>query len=93
MIVSGRATFTGYLLDTTGAIQLAGAERLLHHAHNFSTGIPAYGTLLQAYFGNGYPSGGHSVLASVGWLSGQDLIWLYTVFQALELSVMALVLT
>jgi hypothetical protein len=92
-IVSLRLTFTGYLLDTTGAIQIAGAERLLHHAHDFSTGIPAYGTTLAAYFGNGYPSGGHGVLASVGWLSGQDLIWLYSPFQALELSLTALVLT
>lgn len=92
ILVAGRVTFTGYLLDTTGAIQIAGAERLLHHAHNFSTGLPAYGTTLAAYFGNGYPSGGHSVLASVGWLSGQDLIWLYSLFQALELSLVALVL-
>lgn len=91
-IVSLRLTFTGYLLDTTGAIQIAGAERLLHYAHDFSTGIPAYGTTLAAYFGNGYPSGGHGVLASVGWLSGQDLIWLYSPFQALELSLTALVL-
>lgn len=93
ILVAGRATFTGYLLDTTGAIQVAGAERLLHHAHAFSTGLPAYGTTLAAYFGNGYPSGGHSVLASVGWLSGQSLIWLYSIFQALELSLAALCLT
>jgi len=92
VIASGRPTFTGYLLDTTGSIQIAGAERLLHHAHDFSTGIPAYGTTLAAYFGNGYPSGGHSVLASVGWLSGQNLIWLYSIYQALELSLVALVL-
>jgi hypothetical protein len=93
ILVAGRVTFTGYLLDTTGAIQIAGAERLLHHAHNFSTGLPAYGTTLGAYFGNGYPSGGHSVLGSVGWLSGQSLIWLYSIFQALELSLAALCLT
>ena len=92
-IVSLRLTFTGYLLDTTGAVQIAGAERLLHHAHDFSTGVPIYGTTLQAYFGNGYPSGGHSLLASVGWLSGQNLIWLYSLFQALDLSVLALVLS
>jgi hypothetical protein len=93
VIAAGRPTFTGYLLDTTGAVQIAGAERLLHHAHDFSTGIPAYGTTLAAYFGNGYPSGSHGVLASVGWLSGQNLIWLYSVFQALGLSMVALVLT
>jgi hypothetical protein len=93
ILVAGRVTFTGYLLDTTGAIQMAGAERLLHHAHHFSTGLPAYGATLAGYFGNGYPSGGHSVLASIGWLSGQDLIWLYSPFQALELSLVALCLT
>lgn len=92
-IVAGRPTFSGYLLDTTGAIQIAGAERLLHHAHNFSTGVPAYGTAMTDYFGKGYPSGAHSVLASVGWLSGESLIWLYSIYQALELSLLALVLT
>jgi hypothetical protein len=91
-IAAGRVTFPGYLLDTTGGIQIAGAERLLHHAHDFSNGLPAYGTTLGAYFGNGYPSGGHGVLASVGWLSGQSLIWLYSPFQALDLSLVALVL-
>lgn len=91
-IVAGRPTFSGYLLDTTGAIQVAGATRLLHHAHNFLPGVPAYGTTLTAYFGNAYPSGGHGVLAAVGWLSGQDPIWLYSVFQALELGMLALVL-
>jgi hypothetical protein len=93
VLAAGRLTFTGYLLDTTGAVQLAGAERILHHAHDFLPGVPAYGTTLTAYFGNSYPSGGHGVLASVGWLSGQDLIWLYTPFQALELGVAALGLT
>lgn len=93
VIAAGRPTFTGYLLDTTGAIQLAGAERLLHHGHSFLPGVPAYGTTLTAYFGNGYPSGGHGVLAAVGWLSGQNLIWLYSPFQALELGMVALVLT
>jgi hypothetical protein len=91
-IAAGRPTFSGYLLDTTGAIQVAGAERLLHHAHSFLPGVPAYGTTLTAYFGNAYPSGGHGVLAAVGWLSGQDLIWLYSIFQALELGMLALVL-
>lgn len=90
-IAAGRVTFSGYLLDTTGAIQIAGAERLLQHGHAFS-GPPAYGTTLAAYFGNAYPSGGHGVLAAVGWLSGQSLIWLYSVYQALEISMLALVL-
>ncbi len=90
-IVAARVTFTGYLLDTTGAIQVAGAERLLHFGHDFSGGLlPGLGTQLAAYFGKSYPTGGHGVLASVGWLSGQSLIWLYSPFQAAELGITAL---
>jgi hypothetical protein len=90
-IAVARVTFTGYLLDTTGAIQIAGAERLLHYGHNFAGGLPpGLGSELAAYFGKNYPSGGHGVLASVGWLSGQNLIWLYSPFQAAELGVSAL---
>jgi hypothetical protein len=92
VIFAGRLTFPGYLLDTTGAIQLAGAERLLHHGRDFTNGYPGYGQTLINYFGQGYPSGGHSVLASVGWLSGQDLLWLSAPFQAAELGLAALVL-
>jgi len=92
VIAAGRLTFPGYLVDSTGAIQMAGAERLLHHGRAFA-GIPSvYGATLNAYFGHGYPSGGHSVLASAGWLSGQDLLWLYAPFQAMELAIAALVL-
>jgi hypothetical protein len=93
VIAAGRLTFPGYLLDTTGSVQLMGAERLLHHGREFTDGYPGYGATLVAYFGNGYPSGGHTVLGSVGWLSGQDLLWLYAPFQAVELALAALVLT
>ncbi len=93
VIIAGRLTFPGYLLDTTGSIQLMGAERLLHHGREFTNGFPGYGATLVAYFGNGYPSGGHTVLGSVGWLSGQNLLWLYAPFQAVELALAALVLT
>jgi hypothetical protein len=93
VIAAGRLTFPGYLVDSTGAIQLAGAERLLHHGRNFLAGPSVYGSTLNAYFGHGYPSGAHSVLASTGWLSGQDLLWLYAPFQAMELALAALVLS
>jgi hypothetical protein len=92
VIAAGRLTFPDYLIDTTGAIQLAGAEWLLHHGAHFPASVPGFGTTLNNYFGNGYPSGGHTVLAGVGWLSGQDLLWLYSPFQAVELALTALVL-
>ena len=92
VIAAGRLTFPGYLLDTTGSVQLMGAERLLHHGREFTTGYPGYGATLVAYFGHGYPSAAHTVLGSVGWLSGQDLLWLYAPYQAVELAFAALVL-
>jgi hypothetical protein len=92
VLAAGRLTFPGYLLDTTGAVQLIGAERLLHHGREFTDGFAGYGATLVAYFGHGYPSGAHTVLGSVGWLSGQDLIWLYAPFQAVELALAALAL-
>jgi hypothetical protein len=93
VILAGRRTFSGYLLDTTNGIQLAGAERLLHYGHNFTNGFPGYGQTLVNYFGRGYPSGAHTVLSSVGWLSGQDLLWIYSPYQAMELAFAAMVLT
>jgi hypothetical protein len=92
VIAAGRLTFPDYLIDTTGAIQLAGAEWLLHHGNHFPASIPGFGTTLTNYFGNGYPSGSHTVIGSVGWLSGQNLLWLYSPFQAAELALTALVL-
>jgi hypothetical protein len=87
-----RLTFPGYLLDTTAGIQLQGAARLLAHGHDFTDGYPGYGLTLVRYFGNGYPSGAHTVLAAVGWLSGQDLLWLFSPYQAVELGFAALAL-
>jgi hypothetical protein len=84
-IAALRLTFPGYLLDTTAGIQLQGAARLLSFGHNFTNAYPGYGLTLVRYFGNGYPSGAHTVLGSIGHLSGQDLLWLYSPYQAAEL--------
>jgi len=94
ILAAGRLTFPGYLLDTTAAVQMMGAEWLLHHGNNYSAiaQVPGYGAILAAYFGNGYPTGGHAVWAAVGWLTGQDLLWLYSPFQAFELALSSLVL-
>jgi hypothetical protein len=93
VILAGHVTFPGYLLDTTGAIQLMGAERLISDGHSFT--IPGSGTGLALYgfFGTGYPSGGHTALAGVGKLVGVDLMWLYAPYLAAMLGFAALALT
>jgi hypothetical protein len=90
LIASGRLTFPGYLLDTTAGFHLAGAEWFLHHGQHLPPALPAYGSVLVGYFGGGHPSGANVLLASTGWLSGQDLLWLYFPLQALELGLCAL---
>ena len=83
VLMSGHATFAAYLLDTTAAIQVAGADYLLAHGLDF-TGLAESGYRLQltSYFGAQYPSGSHTVLGGVGRLVGGDLLWLYQPFHA-----------
>ncbi len=93
VILTGHVTFPGYLLDTTGAIQLLGAERLIAHGHSFTIPDSGSGLALSGFFGTGYPSGGHTALAGVGRLVGVDLIWLYAPYLATMLGFAALSLT
>lgn len=92
VLLAGRVTFPGYLLDTTGAIQLMGAQRLVTEGHAFDVPGSGYGLALHGFFGNGYPSGSHSALGGVGRLVGVDLLWLYAPYLATLLGLAALVL-
>jgi hypothetical protein len=91
ILFAGRVTFTGYLLDTTAAVQLTGADHLLHHGRDFlGLGDSSSRQELYQYFGRSYPSGAHTVLAGVGWLTGVDLAWLYSPYMAVLLALAAL---
>lgn len=93
LVLAGTVTFPGYLLDTTAGFHLAAGEYMLHHGASLPHPYPAYGEMLNAYYGRGYPSGGQVLLAATGWLTGQDLLWLYFPFQAASLGFTALLLT
>lgn len=93
LIAAGRLTFPGFLLDTTAGFHLAAGEWMLHHGAPLPAPYPAYGAMLNAYYGHGYPSGGQVLLAATGWLSGQDLLWLYFPFQVFTLALSALAIT
>jgi hypothetical protein len=88
VVLAGRTTLTGYLLDTTSATHLAGADFLLHHGRDFGGLDPntSYGMYLKGYFGTGYPSGGHTALAGTGALVPVDLVWLYQPYMAFLLA-------
>jgi hypothetical protein len=93
LIAAGHLTFPGYLLDTTAGFHLSAGEWMLHHGAPLPPPYHAYGAMLQGYYGHGYPSGGQVLLAVTGWLSGQDLLWLYFPFQVFALALSALALT
>lgn len=91
VLAAGRATLPGYLLDTTGAIQMMGADWLLHHGREYArlAQSPGYGMTMMAYFGSGYPNGGQALLGASGSLTGQNLLWLYFPFQAFAVAAAA----
>lgn len=87
VLLAGRVTLGGYLLDTTVGFHLLGSDYLLEHGRDFSDLPPStYRLTLEAYFGTQYPSGGHTLLGAAGRLVGVDRIWLYQPFIALLLA-------
>ncbi|HLI59515.1 MAG TPA: hypothetical protein VKV21_07590 [Solirubrobacteraceae bacterium] len=92
LIASGRLTFPGYLLDTTAGIHLATAAYVLQHGMHFPAPYHAYGAMLRAYDGSGYPDGGQILLGATGLLTGQSLVWMYFPFQVVALAIASLVL-
>jgi hypothetical protein len=93
VIMAGRPTLAGYLLDTTVGTHLAGAEWALEHGRNFD-GLPptSWGITLVNYFGTQYPTGGHVLMGGVGKLTFQDLIWVYQPFLSTLIALCAPVL-
>jgi hypothetical protein len=87
VILAGRVTVPGYLLDTTVAFHLTGADYLIEHGRDFAR-VPdsALRRMLENYFGTQYPSGGHTLLGGAGRLVGTERIWLYHPFMSLLLA-------
>jgi hypothetical protein len=87
VILSGRVTVPGYLLDTTVAFHLTGSDYLIEHGRDFAR-VPdsAMRTMLENYFGTQYPSGGQTLLGGAGRLVGTERIWLYHPFMSLLLA-------
>jgi hypothetical protein len=86
-LLTGRATFLGYIkLDDT-ATYFAMLDRATHHGYD-ATGLgpSTYETLLDAAYVNGYPLGSLLPLGAAGTLMREDVAWLwqpYVTFLAL----------
>jgi hypothetical protein len=93
IVLSGGATFTGYIkLDDTATF-LALIDRAMSHGRDLSGLAPStYEATLAFNLPSGYPLGSMVPLGVTGQLIGQDNAWLYQPYLALVAAMLALTL-
>jgi hypothetical protein len=89
-VLSGEATFAGYLKIEDTAIWVAITDHVMQHGHDVSGLSPSsYEAILDTYLGHGYPAGSFLPLGVGHVLTGQDVAWLlqpYLAFLAVMLA-------
>ena len=93
VVLSGEATFAGYIkLDDT-ATWLAMTDRLMEHGRDVSgLADSSYEAALDVNLGVGYPVGAFPPLGIGARLVGQDVAWVFQPYQALLAAYMSLAL-
>jgi hypothetical protein len=93
VVLSGQATFAGYIkLDDTATF-LALTDRVMQHGHSLAGLAPSsYEATLSINLGHGYPIGGLLPFGTGGALVGVDGAWLYQPYLAFLAAMLALVL-
>lgn len=78
VVLSGSATFAGYVLLGDNAVHFSLVDHVMEHGSRM-TDLPysSYGEVLRINLGNGYPLGPHFHLASLTALLGTEVAWLY----------------
>ena len=93
VVLSGAATFTGWIKLDDGATWLAFADRLLSDGRNTAGLAPStYEVTLAHNLGNGYPVGAFLPLGIGGRLVRDDLAWVLQPFMAFAAALLALVI-
>ena len=78
IVLSGQATFAGYITLDDTSTWLALTDRVMDHGRTLSGLAPStYQQVLADYFGVGYPLGAFMPLGLGGKLTGQDIAWLF----------------
>ncbi|HKN95276.1 MAG TPA: hypothetical protein VJU60_13155, partial [Thermoleophilaceae bacterium] len=93
IVLSGQATFAGYIkLDDT-ATWLALTDHAMAHGSSLAH-LPAstYGATLHSYLSTGYPLGSFLPLGLGHKLTGQDIAWLFQPYMAFMAAMLALTL-
>ena len=93
VVLSGEATFAGYIkLDDT-ATWLAITDRVMDHGRDLQgLGPSTYEVTLRSYLENGYPVGSFVPLGIAHSITGQDSAWLFQPYIAFLAAMMALAL-
>ena len=93
VLLTGAATFAGYIVLDDTATFLAIGDRVLDEGRSLAGLAPSsYEAVLDAYAAHGYPIGSMLPPAIGHQLTGQDLAWLYQPYLALLAAMLALAL-
>jgi hypothetical protein len=78
IVLSGSATFAGYITLDDTATWLALTDHVMQHGRSLSGLAPStHQQVLRNYLGSGYPLGSFIPLGVGGQLTGQDIAWLF----------------
>jgi hypothetical protein len=78
IVLSGRATFAGYITLDDTSTWLALTDRAMEHGRTLGGLAPStYQQVLTDYFSTGYPLGAFLPLGIAGRLTGNDIAWLF----------------
>jgi hypothetical protein len=91
IVLSGQATFAGYITLDDTATWLGLTDRVMDHGRTLSGLAPStYQQVLTDYLGSGYPLGAFMPLGLGGKLTGQDIAWLFQPTLAFSAAMLAL---
>ena len=78
VVLSGKATFAGYITLDDTSTWLTLTDRAMEHGRTLSGLAPStYQQVLTDYFNSGYPLGAFMPLGVGGRLAGHDIAWLF----------------
>jgi hypothetical protein len=88
VLPAGRASFSSFMALSDSAVHMIGADYLIHHGQSYAhlDLRNSYGQFIEAYYGNGYPSGADTLFGGSALLLGLPLIWAFQPFCGLILA-------
>jgi hypothetical protein len=88
MVLSGNATFLGYLVLNDLSYHFALVDQLLTHGHDLAglAHSSSYFGVLHQYLSTSYPTGAQVALGAVRPLVGQDIAWIFQPYLAVILA-------